>query len=97
MGNKDPNINLVVPDSIRHLRQMGKLASDVFSDGQYLDAYCDNYIGNSHYDWQVSRLMFDGDQLVHHWGVWGYQMRLEDIQLKVGGIGAVVTHPGYRK
>ncbi len=52
---------------------------------------------NSHYDWNVSRLVLAGNQLVHHWGVWGYQMRLETIQLKVGGIGAVVTHPDYRK
>ena len=41
--------------------------------------------------------MYDEDQLVHHWGVWGYQMCLEGIQLKEDGIGAVVTHPDYRK
>lgn len=76
---------------------MGRLTSDAFSGGQYTDAYCDNYIGNSHYDWNVSRLIFDGDKLVHHWGVWGYKMRLETILLKIGGIGAVVTHPDYRK
>ncbi|MBE0687655.1 MAG: GNAT family N-acetyltransferase [Anaerolineaceae bacterium] len=90
-------IKLVVPNETLHLRQMGQLTADQFAQGQYVDAFCDNYIGNSHYDWQVSRLVFDGDQLVHHWGVWGYQMRMEDIQLKVGGIGAVVTHPDYRK
>ena len=89
-------IKLVVPNETLHLRQMGQLTADQFAQGQYVDAFCDNYIGNSHYDWQVSRLMYAGDQLVHHWGVWGYQMRLEGIQLKVGGIGAVVTHPDYR-
>lgn len=90
-------IKLVVPNENLHLRQMGQLTANQFAQGQYVDAFCDNYIGNSNYDWQVSRLMFDGDQIVHHWGVWGYQMRLEGIQLKVGGIGAVVTHPDYRK
>ncbi len=90
-------IKLVIPDQSLHLHLMGRLTADQFAEGQYVDAFCDNYISNSHYDWQVSRLMFDGDQLVHHWGVWGYQMRLESIQLKVGGIGAVVTHPDYRK
>lgn len=90
-------IKLVVPDENLHLLQMGQLTADQFAQGQYVDAFCDNYIGNSHYDWKVSRLMFAEDQLVHHWGVWGYQMRLEDIRLKVGGIGAVVTHPDYRK
>ena len=88
---------IVRPIERDHLRPMGQLAADAFSGGQYVDAFCDNYIGNSHYDWDVSRLVFDGDKLVHHWGVWGYQMRLETIQLKVGGIGAVVTHPDYRK
>lgn len=92
-----PDIKLVIPDPASHLRLMGQLTADQFAQGQYVDAFCDNYIGNSHYDWQVSRLMFAEDQLVHHWGVWGYQMRLEGIQLKVGGIGAVVTHPDYRK
>jgi len=76
---------------------MGQLAADAFSAGQYVDAFCDNYIGNSHYDWNVSRLVQDGERLVHHWGVWGYQMRLASTQLKVAGIGAVVTHPDYRK
>ena len=76
---------------------MGQLAADAFSNGEYVDAFCDNYIGNSHYDWNTSRLIFDGDTLIHHWGVWGYEMRLETVPLKIGGIGAVVTHPAYRK
>lgn len=92
-----PDFELVLPEPAQHLRQMGQLTADAFSGGNYVDAYCDNYIGNSHYDWNVSRLISDGHKLVHHWGVWGYQMRLESAQLKVGGIGAVVTHPDYRK
>jgi len=87
----------IIPDPTLHLRLIGQLAADVFSNGQYVDGYCDNYIGGSHYDWQVSRLVLDAEKLVHHWGVWGYQMRLESTQLKVAGIGAVVTHPDYRK
>ncbi len=92
-----PHLQPVIPNPAEHLHAMGQLTSDVFSGGQYVDAYCDNYIGNSHYDWHVSRLFFDGERLVHHWGVWGYQMRIETVQLKIGGIGAVVTHPEYRK
>lgn len=91
------NLHVICPNASDHLRTMGQLAADVFSDGKFVDAYCNNYIGNSHYDWNVSRLAMDGDKLAHHWGVWGYKMRLESIQLKVGGIGAVVTHPDYRK
>jgi len=87
----------IIPDPKTHLRAMGQLTADAFSGGQYVDAFCNNYIGNSHYDWNVSRLVFDDEKLVHHWGVWSYQMRLETIQLKIGGIGAVATHPDYRK
>lgn len=90
-------LKLIAPNQEKHLRAMGQLAAEAFSAGQYVDGYCDNYIGNSHYDWNVSRLAFDGEKLIHHWGVWGYHMRLETIQLKVGGIGAVVTHPDYRQ
>ena len=90
-------MSVIVPNPNDHLRAMGQLAADAFANGQYVDAFCDNYIGNSHYDWTVSRLVMDSETLVHHWGVWGYQMRLESIQLKVAGIGAVVTRDGYRK
>ena len=91
------NIHLVPPDPDLHLLPMAQLAADAFSEGQYVEQFAQNYIGNSHYDWHTSRLAFDGEKLIHHWGVWGYQMRLESIQLKVAGIGAVVTHPDYRK
>jgi hypothetical protein len=80
-----------------HLRAMAHLAADAFSSGQYVDQFCENYIGNSHYDWNVARLALDGEKIIHHWGVWGYLMWVETVRLKVAGIGAVVTHPDYRQ
>jgi len=62
----------VIPDPEIHLPAIGQLTAEAFSDGQYVEFYCDNFIGNSHYDWSVSRLIFDDGKLVHHWGVWGY-------------------------
>ena len=47
----------IIPDPKKHLRAMGQLAADAFSGGLYVDAFCNNYIGNSHYDWNVSRLV----------------------------------------
>jgi len=88
---------LIAPDESLHAQPMAQLCADVFSEGKYVDAYRDNYIGNSHYDWDVSRVVLDNEKMIHHWGVWGYQMRVESIQLKVAGIGAVVTHPDTRK
>lgn len=90
-------MKIIKPNPDEHLLPIAQLAANAFTGGQYMEQFCQNYIGNSHYDWNVSRLVMDGDQVIHHWGVWGYQMRLESIQLKVAGIGAVVTHEQYRK
>ena len=90
-------MKIIIPNPNEHLLPIGQLAADAFAGGNFVNQFCQNYIGNSHYDWNVSRLAMDGEKLVHHWGVWGYQMRLESIQLKVAGIGAVVTREDYRK
>ena len=92
-----PEIRMISPDERQHPQPMAQLCADVFSEGKYVDGYRDNYIGNSHYDWNVSRIVLEGDELIHHWGVWGYPMRVEAVQLKVAGIGAVATHPDFRK
>jgi hypothetical protein len=93
----DSNFQLIQPDPGNDIQSIAQLSADVFAGGQYVEAFSQNYIGNSHYDWGVSRIVRDGQKMIHHWGVWGYQMRLESIQLKVGGIGAVVTREDYRK
>ena len=93
MGNPE----LVVPSPEKDLQAIAELTAAMFSDGKYLEAFRDCYIGNSHYDWQMSRIGVDGGRLVHHWGVWRYEMRLDGVQLKIGGIGAVATHPDYRQ
>ncbi len=91
------NFRMICPVADEHLLPMAQLAADVFTGGKYVEQFCENYIGNSHYDWNISRVILDGDKMIHHWGVWGYLMRLEAIRLKVAGIGAVVTHADYRK
>jgi len=83
------------PDT--HLMAIARITSDAFAGGEYVDEISQQYIGNCHYDWSVSRLIFDQDRLVHHWGVWGYPMRLGSVTLKVAGIGAVVTEEAYRR
>jgi len=80
-----------------HLTAIAKMVADAFTNGEYIEEIANNYIGNCHYDWDTSRLIWDGEQLVHHWGVWGYPMRLESVQLQVAGVGAVTTGEKYRK
>ena len=80
-----------------HIELIARITSDEFADGEYVEEISRQYIENCHYDPVVSRLIWDGDELVHHWGVWGYPMRVESVHLQVAGIGAVTTRPAYRK
>ena len=91
------NHSMTSADPKRHLMDIARITSIAFAGGQYVDEIANEYIGNCHYDWDVSRLIWDGDQLVHHWGVWGYPMRLESVQLQVAGVGAVTTLESHRK
>ncbi len=98
------NLQIISPNQGKHLRPIGQLTADAFSGGNYVDQFCDNYIGNNHYDWDTSRIILDGESLIHHWGVWGYQMRVGSepgavctSHLNVAGIGAVATAADYRK
>jgi len=84
-------------DPERHLMAIAQITSDAFANGQYVDEISRQYIGNCHYDWQTSRLIWDGERLVHHWGVWGYPMRVGSIHLQTAGVGAVVTVEAYRQ
>ena len=69
----------------RHTQSIAQITADAFAGGQYVDEISQQYIGNCHYDWQTSRLIWAGDRLVHHWGVWGYPMRVGPIQLQTAG------------
>ncbi|MBN1678905.1 MAG: GNAT family N-acetyltransferase [Anaerolineae bacterium] len=88
MGPADPD---------QHRMAIAQITADAFANGQYVEEISQQYIGNCHYDWNTTRLIWDGERLIHHWGVWGYPMRLGSIHLKVAGIGAVVTEEPYRK
>jgi hypothetical protein len=104
--NNSPNLTsfrMVPADPDQHLLSVSQIVADAFANGQYVDEISRQYIGNCHYDWATSRLIWDGENLVHHWGVWGYPMRLGPpmrlgaVQLQAAGVGAVVTREPYRK
>ncbi len=81
----------------RDLPAIAGIISRVFAGGEHADAIAREYVGNCNYDPHATRLIWDGERLVHHWGVWGYEMRLESITLRVAGIGAVATEEDCRK
>ena len=89
--------HMLPADPKQHLMAVSQIVSDAFANGQYVDEISKQYLGNCHYDWSTSRLIWDGEQLVHHWGVWGYPMRLGTARLRAAGVGAVVTREPYRK
>jgi len=97
MSTNISSLHMTPADPDRHLMAISQITSDAFADGQYVEEISQQYIGNCHYDWDTSRLIWDGERLVHHWGVWGYPMRLESVRLNVAGIGAVFTEEPYRK
>ncbi len=92
-----PPLPPIPADPERHLTAIAQIVADAFAGGQYVQEIAQTYIGNCHYDYETTRLIFDSDQLVHHWGVWGYLMRLESVALDVAGIGAVTTREPYRQ
>jgi hypothetical protein len=97
MRTNEPAGLPVPADPERHTRPIARLTADIFAGGQYVDDISRQYIGNSHYDWATSRLIFAGERLVHHWGVWGYPMRLGPARLRVAGVGAVATVEAHRR
>ena len=54
--------------------------------------------GRSHYDWNVSRIALNlQGEILAHWGVWGYTMRVGQANVRVGGVGWVATRKDKRK
>ncbi len=91
---------MLAPNKRIHHDALIDLIAKVFSQEGYFTFrdYCRlAYIDNSHYDWEASRIGLLDGQLVTHYGVWGYDMRIGSAQVRTGGIGAVATHSDYRK
>ena len=91
---------IMVPKRARHFAAICELATTTFyrGTGHYTPAYIrDNYFSHSHYDWRASRIGLIGENLVTHFGVWDFNMRVGSAQLRVAAIGAVATHADFRK
>lgn len=97
MPDASPSYRVTPANPDDHLLPIAQMVSDAFAGGQHVAEIGQKYIGGSHYDFNVSRLIWDGADLVHHWGVWGCLMWVESVLLKSAGIGAVVTAEDYRK
>ena len=97
MSKKTQAYTITPADRQADLMPITQIISDAFAGGEYHEEIRKKYVGGSHYDFETSRLAWDGDQLIHHWGVWGYPMRVGSARLRTAGIGAVVTLEPYRQ
>mgnify|MGYP000280093183 CR=1 FL=1 len=97
----DSQLQLKAPDRRRDGDAMIDLIAKVFSRGHSYfgmrNTCRDSYVLPSHYDWKNSRIGFLDGQIVTHYGVWDYAMRIGSCQVRCAGIGAVATHEDYRK
>jgi GNAT superfamily N-acetyltransferase len=98
---KSSELILVAPDRDKHHGELIDLVSKVFSTGRGYFAFRDyclaGYIDGSHYDWQAGRVGFIDGQMVTHFGIWDYRMRVGGASVRCGGVGLVATHADFRK
>lgn len=88
-------IRFIPPVEADHLEPLSLMLSSVWEDDP--NFYRNEDLGNSHYDWQSSRIAVLGNDLVSHWGVWSYNTRVGSARLKTGGVGAVATRDDQRQ
>jgi len=92
-------LTLIRPDPKRHREAVFDLTGKTFGHTywDWMDHCRETYFDQGPYDWSASTIGLLGGRLVTHWGVWGFRMRIGRALLRVGGIGAVSTHGGFRK
>lgn len=92
------NLRVIAPDPQQHGNEVVELCAKTFNP--YFDRRKDLknwYLLNSHYDWKTSAIGLMDAQIVTHYGVWDYQMRIGSAVVRCGGIGTVATHDDFRK
>lgn len=94
------NHKLVVstPDPIADAHEVIELCAKTF--GRYYDfrkQLREWYMLNAPYDWKSTAIGRLDGQVVTHFGVWDYQMRIGRSVVRCGGIGCVATDGDHRK
>jgi predicted N-acetyltransferase YhbS len=94
MEKANSELVLIAPDAARHAEQVYDLTGRVFGKGGYFQwvERSRKHWDDGMYDWPASTVGFLGTDMVTHWGVWGYAMRVGSARLRTAGIGAVATH-----
>jgi len=92
------SLQIISPDPHIHKTAMYDLIGKSFSNyWSSLNKCRSGYIDDSHYDWNASRVGLLDGELVSHFGVWDYQMRVGIDSIRTAGVGAVATNLEHRK
>ncbi len=97
MKNK---LKITKPDKRKNKKELVELFAKSFPFPNYFEMHGEGlkrYFYNSHYDWETSRIGIIDDKIISHFGIWDYTTRIGSAQLRVAGIGAVITHGDFRK
>jgi len=103
IGRADPSseLQIAAPNQRADTTDLIDLLCKTFSSGiGYWNAEkaCRNgYLLKSNYDWNASRIGKLNGEMVTHFGIWNFEIRVGLARLRVAGIGAVATHDDYRK
>lgn len=93
------SFQVIAPDKRSHFKSIVDIGAKIFPDFGFFGMsryFTDYYLGNSHYDWHVSRIGCVKNQIVTHWGVWGYSMRVGTATLKTAGMTGSAVRPTYQ-
>jgi len=87
------------PDPKQHHQAVVDLTGKTFGQPYWgWLTYCrEVYFDAGPYDGSASTIGLLNGEVVTHWGVWGFDMRVGRARLRVAGIGAVSTHGEMRK
>jgi predicted N-acetyltransferase YhbS len=90
-------MTLTSPDASKHEAVLAEIFARTFSDyWTRRDYVTDGYIRESTYDWAASRIGIVDDEVVSHFGVWDFGIRIGTEVVRVAGIGAVATLRPHR-
>lgn len=95
---RTPAFSVSSPARSAHADGLVELCARAFNPYFEMREMCRGwYLLHGPYDWQASAIGLLGDEVVSHWGVWPYRMRIGAAEVRCGGIGAVATSAEHRR
>jgi len=94
---KTDQLQLVRPEPKRHAHAICDLKGRCFGYDWQAVRTGPRWLRRTNYDWNASTIGLMDGEVVTHWGVYDYLMRIGSAQVRTAGIGGVCTHGWMRK